>query len=180
MDLVYDLGGFNGDDTAYYLLRGYRVICIEAVPAQADAIRNRFANEIASGQCIILNVAVGDREGTMPFYTCNFGALSSFDKARIENAGWITRELTVQVRTFDSILLEYGIPKFLKIDIEGADRHAILPLTRRNAPDFVSFEAGPDDLDLVLHLYSIGYRRFNLVRQADHAVVKVPPTGSIS
>jgi hypothetical protein len=30
MSLVYDVGMFNGDDTAYYLKKGFRVVGIEA------------------------------------------------------------------------------------------------------------------------------------------------------
>lgn len=36
-DLVYDVGMHNGDDTAFYVSQGYRVVAIEADPAQAEA-----------------------------------------------------------------------------------------------------------------------------------------------
>ena len=31
--LIYDVGMHNGDDTAYYLRRGFRVVAIEPNPA---------------------------------------------------------------------------------------------------------------------------------------------------
>ena len=31
-NLIYDVGMSNGDDTAYYLHRGFRVVAIEANP----------------------------------------------------------------------------------------------------------------------------------------------------
>ena len=35
-DLIYDVGLFNGDDTAYYLYRGYDVVAIDANPVMID------------------------------------------------------------------------------------------------------------------------------------------------
>lgn len=179
-ELVYDIGAFDGADTAYYLSLGYRVLCVEATPTLAEGLRARFKSEIASGRCDVLNVAVGDQDGLLPFYTCDFGAMNSFDKSRIESAGLLVREISVPVRNFASILQEYGVPKFMKVDIEGADRFAILPLTRNSAPEFISFEVGIKDLDLLLHLHSIGYRNFNIVQQSNHCVISPPPVGTLA
>src|SRR6266851_704020 len=177
--LIYDVGGFDGADTAHYLKLGYRVLCIEAAPHLAAKITQRFYSEIAAGRCTVLNVAVGAREGILPFYICREDeALSSFDRSRLDGAGLTACETSVPVRPFLTILAEFGVPNFLKVDIEGADRHAILPLTRENAPEFVSFEAGRNDLDLILHLYGIGYRRYNIVRQDVHMPVEIPLEGT--
>jgi FkbM family methyltransferase len=149
---------------------GFRVLCIEAAPTLADKIRARFKG---NNRCTVLNVAVGEKDGTLPFYVYpNCGELNSFEK----RPG--STEISVPVRTFKSILGEYGVPYFLKVDIEGADRHAILPLTKDTAPQFVSFEAGKRDLDLILHLWSIGYRRFNIIRQDVHQPVTLPEPGT--
>jgi len=101
--LVYDVGAFDGSDTAYYLSQGYRVVCIEATPALAEKLTERFAPEIEARKCVVLNIAVGDREEMVPFYTCGFQALNSFDKSRIESAGIAPQEITVPMRRFDSI-----------------------------------------------------------------------------
>jgi hypothetical protein len=45
----------NGDDTAYYLSRGFRTVAIEANPELVKYAKARFAREIASGRLIILN-----------------------------------------------------------------------------------------------------------------------------
>lgn len=178
--LAYDVGGFNGDDTAHYLDLGFRVVCVEASPNLAEKLRERFAAQIKDGRCTIINVAVGEREGQLPFYICDgIEELNSFDRARIEGAGLKAREISVPVRPFAAILAEHGTPHFLKVDIEGADRHAILPLTRETAPEFVSFEAGRNDLDVLLHLYAIGFRRFNLMRQDIRSSVSFPKTGEL-
>jgi hypothetical protein len=53
-DLVYDVGMNNGDDTAYYLSLGFRVVAIDANPELVEQAKSRFANEIASQRLIIL------------------------------------------------------------------------------------------------------------------------------
>ena len=37
-DLIYDVGMHNGDDTAYYLHKGFRVIAIDANPAMVTRL----------------------------------------------------------------------------------------------------------------------------------------------
>jgi hypothetical protein len=51
--LIYDVGMNNGDDTAYYLQRGFRVLAIEA---NSDLVANaatRFAREIGTRRLML-------------------------------------------------------------------------------------------------------------------------------
>jgi 16S rRNA A1518/A1519 N6-dimethyltransferase RsmA/KsgA/DIM1 with predicted DNA glycosylase/AP lyase activity len=41
-DLIYDVGMNNGDDTAYYLRRGFRVVAIEADTRLVRCAAERF------------------------------------------------------------------------------------------------------------------------------------------
>jgi FkbM family methyltransferase len=105
MHLAYDLGGFNGDDTAHYLGLGYRVVCIEASPNLAGKLLKRFAEPIRRGLCTVVNVAVGEHRGNLPFYICDgIEERNSFDRTCIERAGLKAREISVSVRPFASII----------------------------------------------------------------------------
>jgi hypothetical protein len=53
----------NGDDSAFYLKAGHRVVAIEANPLLCRAAEKRFAAEIASGRFAILNLAISDQPG---------------------------------------------------------------------------------------------------------------------
>jgi hypothetical protein len=76
---------------------------------------------------------------------------------------------------FEDILREYGVPKYLKIDIEGKDRVCINALRNSVLPQFISAEdQGPGDTpDEIAEgipptlklLHDVGYRRFKLVSQ---------------
>jgi FkbM family methyltransferase len=66
--LIYDIGMHNGDDTAYYLMKGAKAIAVEADPALCTAAKERFATEVADQSLTVLNVAVSDKEGEADFF----------------------------------------------------------------------------------------------------------------
>jgi len=79
--LVYDVGANNGDDTAYYLFKGYRVLAIEADPSLMDELNARFAAEVAGGQLQILNIALAPTRRVAQFYICEgYSLWNSFDR----------------------------------------------------------------------------------------------------
>ena len=45
----------------------------------------------------------------------------------------------------------FGIPEYLKVDIEGADRLCVLALTSDTRPTYLSFELGDDVDELLEH-----------------------------
>ena len=132
-DLVYDVGMNNGDDTAYYLSLGFRVIAIEANPELVAKAKFRFLHEIASGRLIIISVGVADREGLLPFWINDtHSRWSSFHRDCASWGNSPTHEIKVPALRFETILEKYGVPHFCKIDIQGNDflclrgfRHAV-------------------------------------------------------
>jgi hypothetical protein len=68
-DLVFDVGMHLGEDSAYYLAKGYRVVAVEANPELADAGRRRFDREISAGRLTIVEGAIADTDRpTITFY----------------------------------------------------------------------------------------------------------------
>ena len=47
---MYDVGMHNGNDAAFYLHQGYRVVAIEADPVFVEQAKWRFAQEIREGR----------------------------------------------------------------------------------------------------------------------------------
>lgn len=179
--LVYDVGSFNGDDAAYYLHLGYHVVAIEADPWLAGTLRVRFAAEIESGSCHVLNVGIADSDGKRAFYLCeDMPVWNSLDPSMASRDGRRFRRTDILCRTFESVVQEYGIPYFLKVDIEGMDHVCILSLGAGDLPVYVSFEAADNTLDLVRHLDCLGYDRFRLVNQRNWTPVLIPEPGSLS
>src|ERR1700730_2310316 len=118
-DLIYDVGMHTGEDTAFFLHQGFRVIAIEPDPQLVDAARRRFRSELASGRLTILSVGVVETPGTETFWICDGDSgLNSFSKEIISSLGQKCHPITVQTRPFGEILDTYGVPFYLKIDIE--------------------------------------------------------------
>ena len=67
MTIIYDVGMHNGDDTAYYLQKGCKVVAIEADPALCEQARRRFAERLGDG-LEILNIGIAKEPGELDFF----------------------------------------------------------------------------------------------------------------
>jgi FkbM family methyltransferase len=176
-DLVFDIGMNNGDDTAYYLRRGYRVVAVEADPAFIRAAEQRFRDAVAAGRLTLVNAAIGGERGSATFHFSqgNRGVWNSFDPAIASRGGLATRTETIECVRFADLLAEHGTPYYLKVDIEGADHYCLADLDPDDLPQYVSFEASEGKLADLYHLAHVGYTRFKLIDQLDGFREVVPP-----
>ncbi len=171
-DLIYDVGMNNGDDTAYYLYKGYRVVAIEADPTLIEKARERFADDIHRGQLELVNVAIGPKEETASFWICDSRSeWNSFDRRIASREGLPHHAIAVQCRPFRSLLEQFGVPSYLKIDIEGHDHYCVAGLDPRDLPKYVSLEMG--ELGPFFALRDLGYNGFKLITQNDHSQLAV-------
>jgi FkbM family methyltransferase len=171
-DLIYDIGLFNGNDTAFYLACGYRVLAIEADPDLVTAAGKRFKAEIEAKRLTIINVAIAEKAGTAEFWINEKQPdLNSFDRQQTARHGDPYHSIKVQCGRLDDIVSEYGIPFYIKIDIEGHDIVCCNQLSPGNKPKYISVEMSR--IELLLRLRDIGYDRFKLITQFDLQSVKM-------
>jgi FkbM family methyltransferase len=170
---IFDIGMHTGQDTAFYLAKGFRVVAVEANPSLVAEASLQFKEHIDSGRLEILNVGVGDREGSFPFYVnAMYSEWSSFDKD-IGSRGGCKEVLEVPTVPFEKLLDRYGEPYYLKIDIEGHDFAVLERLSLTTIrPKFISVENGWPHM--VHHLVGLGYDRFKFINQATVPHMKCP------
>ncbi|RWP25298.1 MAG: FkbM family methyltransferase [Mesorhizobium sp.] len=176
-DLVYDVGMNNGDDTAYYLHRGFRVVAIEADPNLCKGAVSRFGKELESGRLQIVNIGIAAKPGVSDFWICEAHSVwNSFDRTISSRNGLPYHRIQVPCQTFGWVLEQCGVPFYLKVDIEGNDFLCIEALQdRADLPAYVSVELG--DLDqFVTKLSALGYREFKCVSQFHFLPLQLPPT----
>jgi FkbM family methyltransferase len=179
-DLVFDLGLHKGEDTAFYLKKGYRVVAVEADPDLAAACRHRFRPEIDRGALHIIEgaiVAVNDRrDGYVKFYKnpqeSLWGSTDAAWRDRNARLGAPSTEIEVPRLDFGAILRRHGMPYYMKIDLEGADRLALGYLQDFDTrPRYLSLEDEKVDFSRLLAdldlLWRLGYRKFRAVQQSD-------------
>jgi len=164
-DLIFDIGMHNGADTEFYIKKGFRVVGVEANPSLADAARGKFAAEIAENRLAVENVGVLDVEDVLSFYINEeVDEWSSFQKhlGTRQNTRYTTIE--IPCRRLDYFIDKYGMPYYLKIDVEGLDATVVRGLTRwTTRPLYVSLEDG--GIDSLVALYETGVRKFKFINQ---------------
>jgi FkbM family methyltransferase len=166
--VIYDVGMNSGDDCAYYLRSGRRVVAIEANPALCASVALRFGAEVAAGRLTILNLGVADVPGAATFYVHRTNSVLSTlvpDGERIGYAATLPASeftpIQVEMRRLSDIVAFFGPPHYIKIDIEGFDDRCLADLRRRDIlPPFISAEA--HTIDTFCHLVAMGYGEFKL------------------
>ena len=180
-NLVYDVGMHKGEDADYYLKKGFKVVGFEADPDLVAQCRNRFHIEIEKGTLIIVQGAIVDLPSTEPerktvrFYQNRdasvWGTVAENWAHRNELLGTSNTTIDVPVIDFSKCLKEYGIPHYLKVDIEGMDTVCLRTLMHfTEKPDYVSIESEKvsfsklrGELNLLTQL---GYLKFKAVQQS--------------
>lgn len=180
-DLVLDIGAHVGGQVACFRRLGARVVAIEPQPLCVGALRTIFAED---DRVTVVEAACADRIGTAELRINSANptvstASSHFPQAARGAAGWESERwdttTAVASTTLDALIDAYGVPAFVKIDVEGFEDvvlgglHRALPalsfefttierlvprrcLDRLSALGFSQFNlALGDDMSLALH-----------------------------
>src|SRR6476659_10205821 len=101
-NLIFDLGMHQGEDTSFYLHKGFRVVGVEANPDLCAHCARRFPREVASGQLTIVNQAIAEEPGEITFFRNDrtiWGTVDPEWAARNRRLGRESEELVVPAIT---------------------------------------------------------------------------------
>lgn len=179
---IYDVGAHKGEDTEFYLKKGFSVVAIEANPVLFSALVEKFDQFVKDGKLTLLNVAVSDRAGPITLFVGDqtiWGTTDPNWAKRNEGSGNASKPILVMGEQFEHILQRHGIPYFLKIDIEGADMLCLYALkSAGEKPRYLSIESNKVSWKQLRHefsvLESLGYRNFKAVNQGHVHLQRVP------
>lgn len=176
-NLIYDFGLHRGEDSDFYLKKGYKVIAFEANPALVELCKRRFADPIAANRLTIIEGAIAPKSvgDSIPFFVNDrhsvWGTVSKNWADRNDHLGASCTEIKVARVDVDEVYRTFGVPFYLKIDVEGVDRlvvEALRPLSDK--PRHLSMEAEKADFDALVAdfdlLRELGYAKFKTVQQA--------------
>ncbi len=184
-NLIFDVGLNIGQDSEFYLAEGYRVLAIEADPVLAEAARKKFSKEVEEGRLEILNVGIADRDGVADFWICQEKPeFNSFYRTIAARDSYSHKCIQIRVIRFSRIIEQYGVPYYLKIDIEGNDMLCLEGLSSSCLPKYLSVESEcpldeesatvADGLRILEKLYDLGYREFKLIDQHTFCALSLP------
>jgi FkbM family methyltransferase len=164
--LVFDIGANIGARVKAFRHLNCRVVAVEPQRNCVAALRRTFGNTIT-----IIRAAVSDEAGVAELHTSDAIAISSLSKewmdatresGRFAGLEW-NRTERVHLTRIDSLIDQFGIPDFIKIDIEGHELAALRGLS--TAVPALSFEFTPETRETAVScvnlLESLGSYEFN-------------------
>lgn len=170
-DLIFDVGMNICEDTDFYLKKGFRVVAVEANPAACAEAEARYSDEIAAGRLTVVNCAISESGQSLRFYVCRTMSAWSTASPKLRDQwaqqGAIFDEIEVPGLRSTDLILQYGVPRYAKIDIEGFDLVCLKGFQLAGAaPRYLSVEVDFYTVgEMISLLQDLGYRRFALVSQ---------------
>jgi FkbM family methyltransferase len=168
-DLVFDLGAHAGNRTRAFAALGCRTVAVEPQPDFARLLHLLFAR---SPLVEVIEAAVGSEPGHTPLFiserTPTVTTIAApWHEARAQEADfdgvrW-DRRIDVETTTLDLLIERFGMPAFVKIDVEGSEPAVLAGLHHRLRS--LSFEYLPRALEdarvSAARLSALGPYRFN-------------------
>ena len=171
-NLIFDIGTSEGNDSAFYLAKGFDVVAVEADPVTFAAYVERFKAEIAAGRLVALNRAAAATSGEPLTFWRNDkdqGVSSLFRSSKDRYTETQSSHTVTSIAWADLVTIK-GVPHYAKIDIEGAEVDFLSGVIDR--PAYLSAEA--KKVDIVTVLAKLGYDRFRIIDQKAIRGFKLP------
>ncbi len=145
--LVFDIGANKGNKVKAFLKMGFRVVALEPEKKSLSTLHYRFGN---NKHVTIVGKGVSDREGSLLIHIAEgrsglntlsdkwVGSLESKEENRWKKKHAFRHSYEVPVTTLRELFREYGLPYYVKIDVEGYEVQVLKGMDRM--PGFLSFE----------------------------------------
>jgi FkbM family methyltransferase len=164
------------------LRRGYNVVAIEGDPSSVDKGRERFRKQIADGKLVLINKAITDKKGPVEFFVSEEQPhRGSCFKHLAEYDGFPSKSVSVQSTSFKELCDEFGVPFYVKVDIDGCEIPVVQDLFKLKVkPQYISTEIPKKYYAGIFSwLFVSGYRKFQFKNQANNKLSNhFHPSGS--
>lgn len=134
-DLAFDIGAHVGDRVSSFRRLGCRVVALEPLPLCERLLRLIHGRD---PQVHLVGAAAGSRCGRALLHVnlanptvCTLS--TDFVRASVGAPGWKGQQwdarIEVPIMTLDALIAAHGVPRFVKIDVEGSEPDVLRGLT---------------------------------------------------
>lgn len=175
--VVFDIGAHAGDRTACFKRLGARVISVEPQPLFAMFLKvdHALSSSVTVLRCVISDtdgpktLHINSRNPTVSTLSDSFVQAASNGAVGWQDQQW-DRTVTVPSVTLDGLITRYGVPAFVKIDVEGAEYDVLSGLSQ--AIPALSFEFTMIQrqltVDCIERCLTLGMTKFNVSLGESH------------
>ena len=153
-DLVFDVGANVGSRSKLFLNLGSKVVAFEPQPELSEHLIQHLRHH---KNFSLMPIGLGANPSIVELNISDAHVLSSMSNRWIESTtqsgrfstyNW-DKSIDVKIDTLDNMFTKFGVPKFIKIDVEGYEFEVLQGLTQ--PIKYLSFEFTAEDLNATLN-----------------------------
>jgi FkbM family methyltransferase len=166
--LIFDIGANEGRfaEECFRKHENCQVILVEPNPELLNGLEEKFKNKNVK----IINKLVSSKSNLkIDFYVNNLSVISTashdwINNSRFKDSNW-KEAIKIESISLDDLIVSYGTPDILKVDVEGYELEVFEGLTSKQKK--ICFEWAEEQYDKINktcdHLKSIGYKDFGFI-----------------
>jgi FkbM family methyltransferase len=165
MKLIFDIGANLGNTVKIFTKVSEKVVAFEPNPILIYGLKEMFKND----NVVVDTRGLSNKVGKKIFNISYADSVSTFSQDWIRNSRFSKKTkwdypTEVETTTLDNIIDEYGVPDYVKIDVEGYEYEVISSLTKFLPETLFSFEWAEEMKNKIFltveYVNNLGYKSF--------------------